>query len=212
MGYYTDKQYSKKLPENAKKDLRILFFDSFLKDSERILDLGCSTGRVISLSPERIEGVDIDKKALEIAKSKGYNVKYADIKKKLPFKNSSFDVVYCSQVIEHLEKPLNLMKEINRILKKDGKAVLVTPDYLIASKNKKINFWDDYSHKTPFTRKSLKRLAYDAGFIKSRVYHFPSIGFRHLMRAGLLSKKTWIKLEKIPFVWKKQDLILEIVK
>ncbi len=212
MNYYTDKQYSGNLSSNAKKDLSILFFDSFLKDSKKILDIGCSVGRIISLSPSKIEGVDIDKKALQIAKSRGCKVQYANISEKLPFKDESFDAIFLSQVIEHLENPLFAMQEIKRVLKKNGKLVAITIDYKMTHYKEKNGFWSDYTHKTPFIKESLKRVSYDAGLAKFRVYHFPGFGFRHLMRLGLLSKESWIKLEKFPFIWRGQDLILEAIK
>tara|TARA_Y100000310_G_C19949957_1_gene476371 strand:- start:247 stop:498 length:252 start_codon:yes stop_codon:yes gene_type:complete len=76
----------------------------------------------------------------------------------------------------------------------------------------KNGFWADYTHKSPFIKESLRRISYDAGFKKFRVYHFPGRGFRNLMRLGILSKELWIRLEKLPFIWKGQDLILEAIK
>lgn len=210
--WYTDKKYNKELPPNAKKDLRILFFNSFLKDSKRILDIGCSVGRIMSIDPKRIEGVDIDKKALKIAKNKNFKVNYGNITKKLSFEDEGFDAVYFSQVIEHLNNPLHAMKEIRRILKNGGRGVIITLDYIMTSRKYKNGFWVDYTHKTPFLPETLYRVAYDAGFRQFRVYHFPGKGFRNLMRCGILSKEMWIKIEKLPFVWKGQDMILEVTK
>lgn len=212
MSYYTDKQYSQELPLNAVKDLEILFFNSFLKDSRKILDIGCSNGRVIAIDPKRIEGIDMDKKALRIARNKNFKVSYGDITKKLPFKDESFDAVYFSQVIEHLNNPLYAMQEIRRILKKKGRLVLITLDYLKTYNLDDGGFYSDYTHKTPFVKSSLKRLAYNTGFKQFRIYHFPGKGLRNLMRLGLLSKETWIKLEKLSLVWVGQDLVLEAVK
>lgn len=210
--YYVDKQYYSDISINAKRDLRILFFDSFFKDSKNILDIGCSVGRVLSIDPKRIQGIDIDKKALGISKKRGYKVKFADVTEKLPFKDESFDAIFCSQVIEHLEDPLDALTEMVRVLAKQGRLILITPDYLINSHKKKSGFWGDYTHKRPFTSESLKRIAYDSGFKKFRVYHFPGKGFRNLMRWGLLSKESWIKIEKFPFILKSQDIILEAIK
>lgn len=212
MSFYTDKQYFAELPKNAIKDLKILFFDTFLKNCDNMLDIGCSVGRIIALNPKNFQGIDIDEKAIKIGIEKGYNIKYADIREKLPFKNEFFDAIYCSQLIEHLDTPLHLMKEIKRVLKKGGKAVIITPDYILSSRKYKDGFWSDYTHKTPFIPEALEKICYDAGFNKFRIYNYPSFGFRHLMRLNLLSKENWIKLQKLPFIWKGQDLILEISK
>ena len=212
MSYYTEKQYSNPLPSNAINDLKIFFFESFLKDSKKILDIGCSVGRIMGLYPEKFEGIDIEKDALDIARKKGLKVKYANVIDKLSFKDNSFDAVYCSQIIEHLDEPLHLVLEVKRILKKGGKAVFITPDYLISSNAKINNFWDDYTHKTPFTRQSLIKISKDANLKKFRSYHLPGLFFRHLIRFGLLSKENWIKINNKWFVTKSHDIVLEIIK
>lgn len=51
-----------------------------------------------------------------------------DVEDGLPFKKSSFDIVFCTEVIEHLHKPSLLISEIDRVLKKGGRSVLTTPN------------------------------------------------------------------------------------
>ena len=46
---------------------------------------------------------------------------------KLPFENESFDIVTMLAVLEHLSYPEDILKEINRILRKDGRLVLTVP-------------------------------------------------------------------------------------
>jgi len=135
----------------------------------------------------------------------------ADARRKLPFLDNSFEGVFCSHLIEHLENPLHLMKEIRRILKKEGRAVILTPDYIKTSRKYVNGFWCDYTHKTPFIPQSLKKIAHDAGFKSFRVYHFPGKGFRNLLRSKYLSKESWIWLNKFPFIWRNQDLVLELI-
>ena len=45
----------------------------------------------------------------------------------LPFRNDSFDTVISTQVLEHVEKPWIMIKEIRRVLKKDGICILTAP-------------------------------------------------------------------------------------
>jgi SAM-dependent methyltransferase len=51
----------------------------------------------------------------------------ADLLNGLPFKDESFDSIFCSQVLEHLFDPKRALKEIYRILKKDGYLILSVP-------------------------------------------------------------------------------------
>ena len=46
-----------------------------------------------------------------------------------PFKDEEFDFILASHVLEHLDKPFVIMKELHRILKKDGKLHLKVPHF-----------------------------------------------------------------------------------
>jgi len=108
-----------------------------LKNRDRLLDVGCGTGSLLIVAKKLYTeitavGVDIDEQILKIAKNKiqKENLKIEFIKTsadKLSFDNSSFDVVVSSLVFHHL--PLDVKKytigEIRRILKKDGRFLLV---------------------------------------------------------------------------------------
>lgn len=48
----------------------------------------------------------------------------------LPYQNESFDIVTATEIIEHLENPRNLLREINRVLKFGGIFILSTPNIL----------------------------------------------------------------------------------
>ena len=72
---------------------------------------------------------------LAIAKKKSLgrrNIEFRnlDVRKKLPFRNASFDKVVCPLVINHIEKLIPFFREIHRVLKRDGVFVFddVNPD------------------------------------------------------------------------------------
>jgi SAM-dependent methyltransferase len=58
-------------------------------------------------------------------------VRQVDLLKKLPYENSTFDVVYCSHFIEHihLDQVLEFISECKRVLKPNGLIRLVLPDF-----------------------------------------------------------------------------------
>ena len=107
-----------------------------LKAYERILDLGCGTGSLLVVAKNEnpnvdMTGIDLDSKALGIAQKKiqqsNLNIKLikssAD---KLPFPDSSFDVVISTLVFHHLPTDVKkeALKEIHRVLKKNGRFLL----------------------------------------------------------------------------------------
>ncbi len=47
----------------------------------------------------------------------------------MPFKNNSFDVILCNHVLEHVQDDKKAIKEINRVMKKDGFSILQVPFY-----------------------------------------------------------------------------------
>lgn len=157
MSFYSRKYYKIK---NLDKEKDIVYIRFFSDVTGKILDVGCSVGNFISLDPSNIIGIDIDRDALKICKKRGFEVYYNDLNKKLRFPNNFFSAIHCRHVIEHLPNPLRALKEFHRILKKNGKLVIFT----VNIKKVGFDFWDDYSHKTPLTKKSLYQLLYDAGF------------------------------------------------
>ena len=46
----------------------------------------------------------------------------------LPFKNESFDILLALDVIEHLPSPPDFLNEVNRVLRKGGRLILITPN------------------------------------------------------------------------------------
>ena len=105
-----------------------------IKD-KKILDFGCGIGSItekVSLySPSQIVGIDISEvsinKAKNNAKKKGLNIQYSvDNCEKSKLESNSFDLIYGSAILHHLNLH-SCLKEINRLLKKDGMMVFMEP-------------------------------------------------------------------------------------
>jgi SAM-dependent methyltransferase len=96
-----------------------------------LLDLGCADGAVTELiaggaGVERIVGVELIDHLADAARERGIEVHGADLNGRLPFEDASFDVIHSNQVIEHLWNTDNFLREIRRLLKPDGYAVVST--------------------------------------------------------------------------------------
>ena len=99
----------------------------------KALDYGCGGGRSTRFLKKldfSTIGVDISKEMISEAKKKDINGDYYLIKSgKLPFKNSSFDLAFISIVfieISSKEEMICILKEIRRVLKRGGVAIIIT--------------------------------------------------------------------------------------
>ncbi|MBI4159046.1 class I SAM-dependent methyltransferase [Candidatus Woesearchaeota archaeon] len=89
-----------------------------------VLDNGCGPGKLSLVIPEgnTIIGSDVSLDMLREAK-KRINFVVRAMAEKLPFKDNTFDVVYTDSMLHHLKDPEDGVKEVYRVLKKDGIAV-----------------------------------------------------------------------------------------
>ncbi len=99
-----------------------------LEDVNSIIDIGCGEGFIVScLNRTDITGIDISKKALNIAKRKNPTCNFCTGSVyDLSFKKSSFDLVIATEILEHLENPDKALQEIKRISK--GYCVFSVPN------------------------------------------------------------------------------------
>tara|TARA_Y100000816_G_scaffold211549_1_gene157177 strand:+ start:1113 stop:1769 length:657 start_codon:yes stop_codon:yes gene_type:complete len=106
-------------------DKRIIELGEQIKN-KKILDLGCGTNKYKKYFIRSNEFIGIDIKE----GGRGMIDKEPDIfydGKKIPFDNESFDVIICTEVLEHVENFNLVVKEIYRSLKKGGKAFITMP-------------------------------------------------------------------------------------
>jgi SAM-dependent methyltransferase len=89
----------------------------------KTLDIGTGKVEYLEKFPEGSRGVDVSKYT-GILRDKGLKIICADINQPLPFAEGSLRTVFCSHVIEHVDSPLNLIRESKRILVDGGKLIL----------------------------------------------------------------------------------------
>jgi 2-polyprenyl-3-methyl-5-hydroxy-6-metoxy-1,4-benzoquinol methylase len=106
-------------------------FDVLQKYSAKqgqLLDFGAGQGDFLKLLARKdfkfmCHGVD-----LMYSRLPEVNWYVQDLNKKLQFKDQQFDVVTCIEVIEHLENPRQMVRDLARVLRKDGLLVITTPN------------------------------------------------------------------------------------
>jgi 2-polyprenyl-3-methyl-5-hydroxy-6-metoxy-1,4-benzoquinol methylase len=157
----------------------------------KALELGCGLGEFsIKLKKLGFNVFCTDGSAEYVKKVQklGFKAKKADFNSKLPVKSSSFGLVSCLEVIEHLENAEQFVKEIKRVLKNKGYLLISTPNYAFLGVRLKILFGstmpDEGYHFRFFTYKSLVGLLEKEGF---KIIADNSISFLPFYR---ITKKT----------------------
>jgi SAM-dependent methyltransferase len=126
--------------------------------ARRVMDLGCGAGDSVelfrSVDPDvSWVGVDIEESA-EVAERTRSDAEFVTFDgRRLPFEDESFDLVYCKQVLEHVEHPRELVAEAARVLR-PGRHLAGSTSQLEAFHSRSTFNWTPYG----FTR-----VAEDAG-------------------------------------------------
>lgn len=123
--------------ERALPAIRRVHHKKRLKN-KTVLDIGCGFGSLSALLRERgakVYSTEVDIKKLEYAKKKlkDTSIQFYEVSDEtLPFDDNMFDVVMLFDVIEHVEDPQKMMKEVLRVAKKRGLIyVEFTPFYSV---------------------------------------------------------------------------------
>ena len=102
------------------------------RPGQRVLDLGCGAGRfVVALRDAGADpvGVELAEAALERARSNapGADLRLLDADGSLPLEHASVDLVWCSEVLEHVADTAYLLLEVRRVLRPDGRLLVTVP-------------------------------------------------------------------------------------
>ena len=152
-------------------------------NGKKALDIGCGTGlnsKYIQQNGFNVTGVDISPVAIEKYIKAGNEGHVADISKSLPYDDETFDLVFASEVIEHLVDTEKFLNEIYRVLKTDGNLLLSTPNSafwayrLLTIFGKTPTNFQHPGHLRFFTPESLENRVREAGF------HHIKVSARHM--------------------------------
>lgn len=102
----------------------------YLKPEHFILDVGAGRGRILEMNfkglAKKVVGIDPDPRVKD---NPLLDEGYEGLADSMPFFNSgTFDLVFCDNVLEHVEYPDQFYKEIARILKPNGIFISKTPN------------------------------------------------------------------------------------
>jgi ubiquinone/menaquinone biosynthesis C-methylase UbiE len=114
--------------------LRRRFARANVTAGDRVLDLGCGAGALtgeLARSGARVTGADVARAAVERARRARPELEFTVIPLDgpLPFPDVSFDVVWCSEVIEHVADTARWLSEVRRVLVPGGRLLVTTPSH-----------------------------------------------------------------------------------
>jgi SAM-dependent methyltransferase len=114
--------------------LRRRFALANLSAGDRALDLGCGVGdftAAFARAGAATVGVEVAEAALRRARARhpGLDFRLAPIDGPLPLDDSSFDVVWAGEVIEHVADTARWLSEVRRVLAPSGQLLLTTPSH-----------------------------------------------------------------------------------
>jgi 2-polyprenyl-3-methyl-5-hydroxy-6-metoxy-1,4-benzoquinol methylase len=179
----------------------------------RVLDVGCGAGsRLCNLSRAgwATYGVDIDWRAISAAQRLKHSVVQAS-GDGLPFADQIFDSVVASHSIEHTYDPRTMTREIFRVLKVGGEAVISTPNS--ASWTRRLfgaswRGWDPPRHLLIFSKPGLLKLLAETGFEVRRVR---GSSIEAYLVDSPVSVNTWRRLERLSRVFAALHMVAYVV-
>ncbi len=158
----------------------------------QILDIGCGTGAMLDdLAPfGTVVGADFSPEALQFCVTRGVHASLsrADVRR-LPFADSSFDVVTAMDIIEHIDDDKAAASEIFRVLKPGGRLLASVPAFQ--------SLWSEHDealhHYRRYTVPRFKDLVQRVGFSADKISYtvtslFPPI-WAYRQVSNLLPKR-----------------------
>jgi 2-polyprenyl-3-methyl-5-hydroxy-6-metoxy-1,4-benzoquinol methylase len=174
--YYSESNLS--VPEFVIKRVNeILEGFSKYRKTNRMLDIGFGAGTILEVATCQgweVFGQEVSKPAVDQALSKGFNV-FLGTLNEAQYPTDSFDLVTCSEILEHVPDPQELVNEVFRILRPGGLFWATTPSARGISYRIMKTDWTTISppeHTQLYSPKGIARMLRNAGFSRKTIKVF----------------------------------------
>jgi SAM-dependent methyltransferase len=139
----------------------------------RVLDAGCGSGRNMIEFADlgTVTGIELSETSVALARQRDAGEIVSGSVLEMPFADDSFDLAVSLDVIEHLDDDLTALRELRRTVAPGGALLVTVPAYQwLWSGHDEINH-----HHRRYTRRSLQRVASQAGWTQVRTTYFNSL-------------------------------------
>lgn len=157
--YDIDRYYERSHPlvrwvERRRLDVLMEF--AAAQPESRVLEVGCGAGHVLQrFDGVKRTGIDLSSTMLERARRRlGAETELLRASAEdLPFEPDSFDVVLCTEVLEHIQNPERALRELARVARRDARIVVSIPNEANIDRAKR------FIRRVPLLRTVLRSLA-----------------------------------------------------
>ena len=183
------------------------------KGKNKLLDIGCGSGE-ISLTLKTlgydVYGVDFSGKAIQLAEEAGLKCEQVDVDEGLPMPDSSYDVVWAGDVIEHVFDPIGVLTEISRVMNKGGVFYSTIPHDLhwkirirtllgFSFQEPVYRKYKQYKHHSFFSEKLVRYMFQEAGLEVQDMFYlriWPISGTREIGKSSMFRLFTYLMIIK----------------
>lgn len=139
----------------------------------RTLDVGCGIGDMLRFRPNTI-GADVNPHAVAYCRNQGLDARLME-DGSLPFADGDFDCAVLDNVLEHIDQPREILREIKRVMRPGGTLVVGVPG--------ERGYRSDPDHRVYYDEPLLVATMQQEGFAQQRLLHMP-------MRSRALSRRV----------------------
>jgi len=127
----------------------IYIYNKFnIKDSFRILDIGCGPGHnLIHFSPDSV-GIDTNDYLVNFGKGLGLNIVSVNAEEDLPVFNGRFDLVWCTDFLVHLVSPFRFLFKLRDYLNNESYLVIQIPQPSVLGTHKSVEHFYAFNKET----------------------------------------------------------------
>ncbi|MFH1957700.1 MAG: glycosyltransferase [bacterium] len=159
----------------SRRRMVVRLIESLKIPAPAILDAGSGTGGNLTAFNRfgKTTGIDISEQAVSFCRMRGLKNVICSPVEKIPYADGAFDVITCLDLLEHTSNPVEVLLELKRVLKEDGRIIVTVPAFRF--------LWSQHDealgHLRRYEKASLSRDIGEAGLTIEKMGYFFFLSF-----------------------------------